>query len=137
MEAAPGLVGVMECGVVLMQLVKVSLHMHAIDSHALNYIYLHIIPVVCPVLALENGDIMYTDDSRRVGTDVTYSCIVGYRLAREPEITCQLSDNNMATWSESLPMCKGVSMLLNYTCERHMKTTLNTTLKQHYYDCTC
>ncbi len=36
MEATPGLVGVMECGVVKLQLVKVS--QHAMDAHALNYI---------------------------------------------------------------------------------------------------
>ncbi len=105
MEPAQGLVGVTERGVLLMlQLVKVSLH--AMDAHIGLYSFLS--PVVCPVFTLRNGDILYNDENRRVDTNATYSCYVGYFLEGEPVITCQLSDNNIATWSESLSMCKGV-----------------------------
>ena len=104
METTPGLVGVMECGVGQLQLVKVSLH--AMDAHALNYSCPS--SVVCPVLTLENGDITYDDESRCVDTSATLSCKMGYRLVGESVITCQLRDNNMATWSESSPMCEGV-----------------------------
>ncbi len=65
-------------------------------------------PVVCPVLTLGNGVIMYDNESRRVGTSATLSCNMGYRLAGESVITCQLVEYNMATWSESSPMCEGV-----------------------------
>ena len=111
----------MECGVALMvQLVKVSLH--AIRFHCYNPF-----PVVCPVLALDNGDILYSDDSRRVGTSATYSCIVGYRIVGEPVmITCQLSDNSTPTWSESSPICEGVSM----SSQKKSGRLLNTTLKK-------
>ncbi len=123
LETPPGLVGVMECGVALkLQLVKVSLH--AIRFHCYNPF-----PVVCPVLALDNGYILYSADSRRVGTSATYSCIVGYRIVGEPVmITCQLSDNSMATWSESSPICKGVSINVFPKEERRL---LNTTLKKN------
>ncbi len=105
MEPAQGLVGMTERGVMLMlQLVKVSLH--AMDAHIGLYSFPS--PVVCPVLTLENGDILYNDENRHVDTSATYSCYVGYFLEGEPVITCQLSDNNIATWSESLPMCEGV-----------------------------
>ncbi len=103
LEAAPGLVGVMECGVVKLQLVKVS--QHAMDAHALNYTCPS--SVVCPV-TLENGDITYDNESRRVNTSATLSCKMGYRLVGESVINCQLRNNNMATWSESSPMCEGV-----------------------------
>ena len=65
-------------------------------------------PVVCPVLTPGNGVIMYDNESRRVGTSATLSCNMGYRLAGESVITCQLVEYNMATWSESSPMCEGV-----------------------------
>ncbi len=90
---------------VKLQLVKVSLH--AMDAHALNYSCPS--SVVCPVLTLENGDIAYDDESRRVDdTNATLICKMGYRLVGESVITCQLTDNNTATWSESSPMCEGV-----------------------------
>ncbi len=78
---------------------------HAMDAHALNYTCPS--SVVCPVLTLENGDITYDDESRCVDTNATLSCKMGYRLVGESMITCQLRDNNMATWSESSPMCEG------------------------------
>ncbi len=108
MEILPGLVRVMGTGMVMLQLVKVSLH--AMDAHACIELYGFPYPVVvvCPVLTLGNGVIMYGNESRRVGTSATLSCNMGYRLAGEPVITCQLSDSNMATWSQSSSTCEGV-----------------------------
>ncbi|XP_064386521.1 uncharacterized protein LOC135335055 isoform X2 [Halichondria panicea] len=90
--------------------------------------------VVCPVLALDNGDILYSDDSRRVGTSATYSCIVGYRIVGEPVmITCQLSDNSTPTWSESSPICEDIDECsgTDHDCDHICTNTPGS------YTCTC
>ena len=81
---------------------------YAMNAHAVNYSCSS--PVVCIALTLNNGDIVYSDESRRAGSSATYSCFVGYSLEAQEVITCQSIDHNTATWSGSLPMCQGLSM---------------------------
>ncbi len=106
METAPGLVGVMECGVGHLQCVSVSGmdFIHCIKSRTEI--------LICSDLTLiTNGDnIVYSEGSphnrRPINTVAFYSCNPGYSLnltGGSPFRTCLKG----GIWSGSAPTCQG------------------------------
>ncbi len=101
MEAAPGLVGVMECGVGQIQLVSVS----GIEYVQFIYIYMFMSGTCSDLPPQMNGGITYTDgltDNRPVDTIATYTCDNGYTRVGVIFRACQ----NNGTWSGSAPTCQ-------------------------------
>ena len=47
-------------------------------THAHTHTYTH---TVCPLLSLENGNVMYSPTNRGVGSVATHTCNTGYRLS--------------------------------------------------------
>ena len=103
MEAAPGLVGVMECGVGQLQLVKVS------GIKSVNCLFVECMFTIsgpCSDLPpLMNGGITYEAgavDSRPINSIATYTCDNGYTLTGGSFRQCQ----NDGTWSGSALTCQ-------------------------------
>ncbi len=117
--APPGLVGVMECGVGQLQLVKVlkldrdllvCLYRGELFSYYILILYPPTVTTVrcsddLPIIS--NGGITYvfgSTNSRPVGAAATYICFSGYRLVGVSVRTCG-SDGE---WSSiTAPVCEG------------------------------
>ena len=55
----------------------VHTHTHT-HTHMYTHMYTHI---VCPLLNLDNGNVMYSPTNRGVGSVATHTCNAGYRLS--------------------------------------------------------
>ncbi len=109
MEATPpGLVGVMECGVGQLQLVKVSLFSINLQ---LNYTPYPTATCSENLPLISNGGITYvggSTDNRPVGTMAIYSCFGDNRLVGVAVRTCQSN----GTWSSTTaPVCEGKELV--------------------------
>ncbi len=97
MEAAPGLVGVMECGVAVNQHVKVRYHL--LFTVAIVLVFPAV--VTCPALTNPDNGVV-TLPNNNLESTATYTCDNGYTLTGDTTTrTCQA--NGM--WSGSDPTC--------------------------------
>ena len=114
METAPGLVGVMVCGVDQTQLVKVNwwLALVYVDLHAVMHVTVTVAgaAIHCPPIEsiIDNGEITYspqTTPQYDLNTVATYSCNSGYYLVGSMTRIC--AEDLGGTWSNETPMCVG------------------------------
>ncbi len=125
MEGAPGLVGVMECGVGQLRCVKVSDICMVVNDHDCMCYLLYLLhrycineqPMICTAIECprtppitHGGMISYTTENTpnfALGTVATYSCITGYFLVVSEVRTC-MDDNGMdaiGIWIGEPPTC--------------------------------
>ena len=114
MEAAPVRVGVMECGVGQLQLVKVSTVL--LHSWRFKCLCIEIGPTASPpttcsdLTNLANGTISYSPDvtpDYDLGTEATYTCEAGFYLEGNEVRVC-MDDDGMdviGVWSGQEPSC--------------------------------
>ena len=73
--------------------------------------------IQCPMLTIENGEVVISTNDRTVNSSATYSCSDGYSLQGNSERFCQMD----GTWSDTNPSCgNALIFLLSHDSKQDM-----------------